>query len=55
MALVVRETVGIAVGNDVPGAEVGLCADARVVAAKAIVARDSVFTRVLDLGEMRAG
>jgi len=62
MALVVRTTVvavaGATAGAGVvvvvgAGAAVGVCADASAAAEK-IKARERFFTRVLDLGEMRA-
>lgn len=51
MALVVRETVAVAAGNEVE-LEVCDCAQTSVAKAK-IRARDSFFTSVLNLGEMR--
>jgi hypothetical protein len=62
MALVVRETMvaGPDAADDravvvfaLVGATDCVCADARAAAAKKMMARDSFFKRVLDLGERR--
>jgi len=58
MARVVRETVAVAVANDVDGVAVVLekvlcvCADATAAAAEITMARGRFFTSVLVLGEI---
>jgi hypothetical protein len=55
MALMVREIVGVGTLAEVDGAAGAVVCAWAAAAAKRRTARDRIFKRVLDLGEMRAG